>query len=120
MKTEIPRAAMSAEERELRARAAQLLHGQGFVHGTLSERQVVCGNRKCKCARGDKHRALVLCVRRDGRYHQLHIPRSLEMTVRQWVNREHEIQDLLRRISEVHWDKLRELKTKGRPSSDGS
>jgi len=120
MKPEIARNKMSAQERRLRSRAAQLLDGAGMVHGTLVERHQRCGNPNCHCVDGERHRALVLTVRRDGRSEQIYIPRHLEATVRRWVEQDHAIRDLLAELATLHAEKIRELKTRGKPSSRGS
>jgi hypothetical protein len=114
MKPEIPRLAMSPEERDLRSRLTALLHGAGILHGTLVERHQVCGKPSCRCAEGEKHRALVLSVRRDRKLEQIYVPASLERTVRRWLEQAHRAQDLLREISRVHVEKIREEKKRAR------
>jgi len=120
MKPEIARHKMSAQERRLRSRLSQLLHGQGLVHGTLVERQQRCGRPNCHCVDGERHRALVLTVRREGRSEQIYIPRRLEATVRRWVEQDHAIRDLLGELAHMYAEKIRELKARGKPSSEGS
>ena len=65
MKPEIARNKMSAEERHLRSRAAQLLDGAGLLHGTLVERHNAAASPTATAPRG-RHRALVLTVRPRG------------------------------------------------------
>ncbi|MEQ8762459.1 MAG: DUF6788 family protein [Planctomycetota bacterium] len=110
---EISRTSMSAQERRLRSQVAQLLDGAGIVHGTLVEREKSCGKTNCRCARGEKHRALYLTLNRDKKLRQLYIPKSLEETVRRWVQQDRIVRDLLDDVSELHWEKLREAKKKG-------
>ena len=120
MKPEIARTKMSAQERRLRNRAAQLLHGAGLVHGTLVERHQRCGRPNCHCVDGERHRALVLTIRTEGKSEQIYIPRHLETTVRRWVEQDHAIRDLLAELASLHAEKIRELKSRGKPSSEGS
>ena len=101
---------MSLEERDLRSRAAKLLAGAGLVHGYLSTRYQVCGTPNCRCTRGEKHQAFVLVLRKEGQTTQIPIPKRLVSTVRQWVGQEKSLQDLLRRISELQTERLREMK----------
>jgi len=120
MKPEIPRAAMSAQERDLRSRITQIVRGQGALHGTLSVRMQRCGKPNCRCARGERHRTLVLIVRREGKTEQIYIPHHLEATVRRWVEQDHELRDLIGELGHLHTEKIRELKTRETPSSDES
>ena len=106
MGPEISRREMSPEERRMRSRAAQILAGAGVLHGTLSERMQVCGKKNCACSRGEKHRTLVLTVRSGGEVQQIYIPRLLESLVRQWVDQDREVRDLLARLSAMHRDRL--------------
>ena len=112
MPQEIPKAAMSPEERELRSRAGQLLSGAGLLHGYLSTRHQKCGRENCHCVRGETHEVFVLVLRKEGRTEQIPVPRDLVETVRRWVDQEKSLQDLLARISELQAQRLRELKRK--------
>jgi len=104
----IPRGAMGREERNFRSRLAQLVSGRGLIRGTLLERYRACGNPRCKCARGQKHRAVYLMLRHQGQLQQLYIPRSYEQQVRQWVAHHQEIKKLLHEISRIYWKKVQQ------------
>ena len=110
MQPEIPKASMSKEERDLRSRAGRLLHGAGLLHGYLSTRYQVCGTPNCRCTRGEKHEAFVLVLRKEGKTTQIPIPRRLVPTVRRWVEQEKDIQALLRGISDLQAERIREMK----------
>ncbi len=110
MRPEISRAAMSPEERELRARANQILSGAGLVHGYLSVRQQKCGKPNCRCTRGHKHEVFVLVLREPGKNVQIPVPRQLAPEVQRWVDQEKALQELLGRISAFQVERLQELK----------
>ncbi len=110
MKELIPRAAMSKEERKLRSRASQILSRAGLVHGSLSRRLQRCGKPGCHCTRGEKHETFVLVLRREGKTIQIPIPRWLAPAVRKWVDQEKDLQDLVRRISELQAERIQEMK----------
>jgi hypothetical protein len=112
MKPELNRNEMPPAERDLRARAAQLLQGAGLLHGNLIERETVCGNPTCKCTRGERHQVLHLHRRRGGKLHQLYIPRYLEETVRRWLAQDHELREVLAQLADVEWEKVRAMKTR--------
>jgi hypothetical protein len=104
----ITRSAMSREERLFRSELALLASARGLLRGTLLERYRVCGNPRCKCARGQKHRAVYLMLRENGRLRQLFIPTAYEQRVRQWVANHHQIKKLLKEIGEVYWKKVQQ------------
>jgi hypothetical protein len=104
------RARMSAQERAFRSRLAKMVHEQPMIHATLNRRFVTCGNPGCRCARGERHPALYLLFRRDGRRHQLFVPASLEAQVCQWVETDHAVRSLLDEISRLTLERLQALK----------
>lgn len=113
-KPELSRLEMSVAERELRSKAAQMLQGAGLLRGTLIERDTLCGRAECRCARGERHHVLHLHRRFDGKMRQLYVPRYLEEVVRRWVAQEHELSDVLGRLWEIEWEKIRSMKTRKR------
>jgi hypothetical protein len=115
MRHDIAKSAMSKEERELRSRAGQILSGAGLIHGNLSTRLQKCGNPNCRCNRGEKHELFVLVVRQAGTTVQVPVPRRLVPTVRRWVEQEKDLQNILRRISELQTERVRELKKRATP-----
>ena len=104
----MPRGAMSAAERQFRSRLAQLAGGHGLLHGTIVERFRTCGNPRCKCARGEKHRAVCLFLRQEGKLRQLYIPQAYEERVRQWVANHQELKKLVDQISEFYWQRVQQ------------
>ena len=71
----ISRAELSAGERSLRSRIAQLASGGRFLHGSLSERTAKCGKPTCRCAKGEGHRSLYLVQSQAGKVRQICVPR---------------------------------------------
>jgi hypothetical protein len=55
------------------------------VRGTLQVRDRTCGKPNCRCAKGEKHKALYLVVSKEGKQQQLYIPKAYEERGRQWV-----------------------------------
>ena len=103
-------AGMTRVERESRSRLKPLISREEFLHATPNLRQVSCGKPNCKCQRGEKHTALVLTRRANGKTEQLHIPKDQETTVRLLVDRYHEILDLLDQIAASSWARLKKKK----------
>lgn len=104
------RAKLSATERSLRSRIAQLTSGQRFLRGTLSERTGKCGKPNCHCADGEGHPSLYLVQSHDGKARQLCVPKALQGTVRQAVAEYQEILRLLGEVSELEWKRLQDRK----------
>lgn len=102
----IPKAKMTAQERDLRSRLGQLVTGKGILHGTLNTRARSCGKSNCKCARGEKHVSLYVVVTEGGKTRHLYIPESHVSQVRQWVEHYQRVLTLLEEISQVHWTKV--------------
>jgi len=106
----LSRAALSATERSLRSRIAQLTSSQRFLRGTLSERSGKCGKPNCHCADGKGHPSLYLVQSQAGKVRQLCVPKALQDPVRQAVAEYQEILRLLGEVSELEWKRLQENK----------
>ena len=106
MKSSLSRAELSATERGLRSRIAQIASGERFLRGTLSERSGKCGKPNCRCADGEGHPSLYLVQSHAGKVRQLCIPKSLQDPVRQAVGQFQEMQRLLQEVSELEWKRF--------------
>ncbi|MBM3317916.1 MAG: hypothetical protein FJY75_08680 [Candidatus Eisenbacteria bacterium] len=100
------RAQMSLQERNWRSRLTRLLHNQGLLRGTLTERRRVCGQPNCRCTRGEKHGSLYLVSHQDGQARQLYIPREREEQARQWSANYRRARLMLDRIAELYFERL--------------
>jgi hypothetical protein len=101
-------AKLSASERIVRSRLAQLASTRWLLRGTLSERAGTCGKPNCRCAQGDLHRSLYLVQSQGGRLRQLCVPQTWQERVRQAVTDYRKLRDLLEEISERAWKQLKE------------
>lgn len=104
----IPRARMSATERQARSQLAQLVSQRGIVRGSLLVRRRVCGKAGCKCALGKLHESLYLVVAEQGKTRQLYVPKDWEPRVRRWVEEYHQARGLMEEVSRIYWDKVRQ------------
>src|SRR3972149_3336568 len=104
MPPDIPRGAMSPRERELRARAAQLLAHAGLLHGSWIERERSCGRASCWCAQpgADKHPATLVYRQHEGKLRQLYVSRDQRDTVRRWLEQDRELREILEELWEIH------------------
>lgn len=106
MASRLSPAELSATERGLRSRIAQIASSGRFLRGTLSERSSKCGKPNCRCAAGEGHSSLYLVQSHAGQVRQLCIPKSLHDPVRQAVGEFQEMQRLLQEVSELEWKRF--------------
>lgn len=111
------RQTMSTQEREARSRLAQLVHAQPMLPGTLTIRRMTCGHRSCSCYQGQKHEALYLAFRRDGKSHQVCIPKSLESQVRQWSENYRRALELFEEVCQAGYNDLLDAKKRRKKQS---
>jgi len=101
------RQAMSPAERRLRSQLTKLLYDQPMLRGTLGIRKITCGSPTCRCARGFTHDTLYLTYARDGKRHQVSIPKELENQVRHWVHNHRTVMRLLDEVCERSHEVIR-------------
>jgi len=106
MKESVSRAELSAAERSLRSRIAQLVSGERFLHGSLSERTAKCGKPTCHCAEGGGHRSLYLVQSEAGKVRQICVPKAWQDPVREAVGVYQEIRRLLDAVSALEWKRF--------------
>ncbi len=70
-----------------------------------------CGKEGCHCQQGEKHPALYLALRDQGKRRMVYIPPALEETVRAWVKNAQDLDKLLDLISAHSYQELLEKKT---------
>lgn len=102
------RSEMTKAERESRSRLKPYISWGEFVRGTITLREQTCGKGNCKCQRGQKHGCLVLSRSYKGEVEQLYIPRPKEALARQWVKQYQQVQNLIEKISDSYWARLKE------------
>ena len=99
---------MSWREGAWRRRAAEILREEGVLRGSLSIRWRVCGKSRCRCAEGEKHRAMYVVYRVRGRTTQIYVPKEWEERVRRWVKQYREVRGLLEKLSSLYEARVRQ------------
>jgi len=117
----MPRTQFPPAERAVRSKVAKVLHEEPLMRGTLSVRRLTCGKRSCRCHAGHKHLALYLTFGKEGRVHQVFVPKDAEAQVRAWVRNYAAVREGLERLSEMYRERLASQKAqrRARPSSGG-
>jgi hypothetical protein len=90
----------SSQERQARSRAAQILANEPILRGSLVLRYRSCGKPYCRCQRGQRHPALYLYTRSDGKQLGTYIPKALHDTVRHGVQAGRRVKRLLEEVSQ--------------------
>jgi hypothetical protein len=106
-----PRSQRSAQERDVRSRAVRRVANEPLLRGSLVQMHRTCGKEGCHCQQGDKHPALYLALRDQGKRCLIYIPPALEETVRAWVQNARDVDELLDLISAHSYQELLEKKT---------
>jgi len=84
------------------ARLKKLSGAKPFIAGTVVEYEKVCGNPRCKCARGDKHKAQHLTFKDENQKTvSVYIPADMLQEVKEWTQEYKRIKDLLQQISDL-------------------
>jgi hypothetical protein len=116
---------MPSDERQARGELAKIAHERPFLQASLVTMERTCGKANCRCTRGDKHVALYLATRVQGRRKMIYVPKPLEGLVRSWVQSYQDMGRLSQRIStkclEAFLDQKRRLSgASSRKSSDAA
>ena len=97
---------LPTKERQARSRLAKLLHQRPLLIGSLVSMPRVCGKAGCKCAQGKLHPGLYLSLRVGQKRKMVHVPQSLETTVRQWVRTYQEVWRLMEEVSKACYQRF--------------
>jgi len=78
------------------------------VHGSLVEAKRTCGNKGCKCARGQRHSAFYLSRSIEGRTRLEYVSKADVETVRKWRKNHERLVELLEELTTALLRELRE------------
>jgi len=105
-----PRSQRSAQERQARSHAVRRVADEPLLRGSLVQMHRTCGKEGCRCLQGEKHPALYLALRDQGKRRMIYIPPALEETVRAWVQNARDVDELLDLISTHCYQELLQKK----------
>ncbi len=114
----------SAQERDARSRAVQLLAEKSLLRGSLVLQYRSCGKKSCRCQTGPKHPALYLYTRSGDQRVRIYIPPALHEAVRSAIQTGRQIDRLIDQVSDhslqILWERKESLlRRKGRSLSEG-
>jgi hypothetical protein len=100
------------KEQAARAKLASLVSEKPFIRGSISKRELTCGNPGCQCNEGKKHIAYYIGVRYQNKRQIIHVPSEWVPSIRKWIETYQEIAALTDDISSASIRKLVEGKRK--------
>jgi hypothetical protein len=90
---------MNRFERYREGKLKKLANVKPFVMASLCEVNRRCGNPRCKCAKGEPHRAHVLTYKVKGRTKAVHVPKEMVPEVKKWVAEYKQVKEFIKDIS---------------------
>jgi len=100
---------LSPKERAARSRLRLLLQESGLIRASWVRLKHPCGGTNCHCARSKRnwHETYYISQSCKGKLRRKSIPKELREQVDRWVKDYWEARDLLDRISEEYWTRLK-------------
>lgn len=86
-------------EKRREAKLREVSRWKPLVAASLCRVKRRCGNRNCRCARGEFHKAHVLTYKVKGKTKVVHVPKDMVEEVRGWVKEHKRVKKLIREIS---------------------
>jgi hypothetical protein len=97
------------------ARLKDLRKTHPFIDGSLVDIPHTCGNPRCKCAKGSKHRGYYLTSKDKGRTRTQYVPVGMYEAVKSWTIEYRVLKHLIKEINIIQRMILRRyVKEKGR------
>lgn len=91
-----------------RAFVKQIARARGILQGTIVESYTTCGNKRCRCAKGEKHGPnYYLSTKEEGKTQMLYIPRDRLGEVRAAVERYRKVKRAMREIIMINRELFR-------------
>jgi hypothetical protein len=85
-----------------------------LIRGSFGTRERVCGNPRCKCARGELHESKYLTATDKGRVRQVHVPAADEEKVAAGVERYRRFREVRGRVAKLAQEQLELMDQLGR------
>lgn len=94
-------------ERARASKLAELGRLGPLVQGSLTRREVRCGNPNCRCAHGQKHVSHQLTRKVNNRTQSVYVPVDMVEEVSRWVSEYRRAKRLLKEVTELSEELLR-------------
>lgn len=101
---------MLKKEREIISEMQKIIRNSDLIRANTVRMARVCGNKNCKCAKGQKHVSLYASRSHKGKQRMHYIPKKLEKGVCTKIKRYRRLKSLLDKLLEINWKRLMEQK----------
>jgi len=95
-----PRSSLSERERTARSKIAKLLHDQEVIAGSIVRTKQTCGKPTCRCKSGQKHTAVYVALKYNGKRRMFSVAAPRREAVGQAVANYKQMQRLLEVLSQ--------------------
>lgn len=89
------------------ARLKRFRQARPFLGASLVRIARLCGNPRCRCARGQKHASFYLTLKQAGKTRTFYVPLAALPEVRLWVQEHRRLKTLFREVSHLSLALLR-------------
>ena len=79
-----------------------------LMRGTVVELATTCGNRRCRCAQGDKHKKLYFSVSAKGKTRLIYLGKERATLARQYADNYKALAALIDEMTRINMNLLRE------------
>lgn len=97
---------MSREERHIISHITKIIQHSEILRANIVHMARVCGNKNCKCARGEKHVSMYVSRSKKGKQRLTYIPKKLENKTQWQVERYQQLKSLFDTLLEINWERL--------------
>ena len=88
-------------QRMVNARLKKLSTIGPFIKGSLVKIPHTCGNKNCRCARGEKHQSYYLTYKVKQKTKTIYVPVDLVKEVEKWTKEYKHIKELMEEVTEL-------------------
>ncbi len=100
------KAQMSREERRIISHITKIIQHSEILRANIVHMARVCGNKNCKCSRGEKHVSMYVSRSKNGKQRLMYIPKRLENKTQRQVERYQQLKSVLDTLLEINWERL--------------
>ena len=104
------------------AKLKELQEIRPTINGSLVQIARVCGNKNCKCAKGQKHKSYYLTRTINGKTKTVYVSKEMEEDIKLWINETKRVKKIMKEISDLQYviikKKTEERKTRRIKISD--
>jgi len=95
------------KEREIVSRLHKLINKAGLLRANLVRMKRKCGNKNCRCTRGQLHKSWYLYQSKNGKSRMLYVPENLVKEAKEWAKKNKNIRKALDQLSQIYWDRIK-------------